>query len=153
MTLLITGDTHGALRYEYDSPDGFVTRFNRKSFPIQKTLSKEDYVIICGDFGGIFDTDRRYFRESEFEKHHLDWLDTRNFTTLFVPGNHENYDRLIGCQDERFIDSWVYSKMPPEEQRLHQVGIVTLHIHLLFTMGSCCPGWPGQQLFSGYLWL
>lgn len=111
MALLITGDTHGALRYEYDSPDGFVTRFNRKNFPVQMTLSKEDYVIICGDFGGIFDTDRRYFRESEFEKHHLDWLDTRNFTTLFVPGNHENYDRLSGIKDEAVLNCWLYEKM------------------------------------------
>ena len=28
-------------------------RFNTRNFPEQKEMSKEDYVIICGDFGQI----------------------------------------------------------------------------------------------------
>ena len=28
------------------------------------------------------------------EKQWLDWLDNKNFTTLFVDGNHENFERL-----------------------------------------------------------
>ena len=30
-------------------------RFNTRNFPEQKEMSKEDYVIICGYFGGIWD--------------------------------------------------------------------------------------------------
>ena len=46
-------------------------------------MTKDDYVIICGDFGGVW----------TFEEE-LDWLNNKNFTTLFVDGNHENYTRL-----------------------------------------------------------
>ena len=39
-----------------------------------------------GDFGIWNDTKK--------EKYNLDWLEDRSFTTLFVDGNHENFDRL-----------------------------------------------------------
>lgn len=47
-------------------------------------------MIICGDFGGIWDG-------SEAEQQVLDWLENRPFTTLFVDGNHENFDLLHTC--------------------------------------------------------
>ena len=73
--IYITGDTHRKF-----------TRFRTKSFPEQRNLTKEDYVIICGDFG-IWNT-------SDEERYWLDWLNDRSFTTLFVDGNHENFDLL-----------------------------------------------------------
>ena len=53
-------------------------------------MTKDDYVIICGDFGGVWTSEE----ESNREKDALDWLDNKSFTTLFVDGNHENYTRL-----------------------------------------------------------
>lgn len=53
-------------------------------------MTKEDYVIICGDFGGVWNKEV----ENKEEKHLLDWLEEKPFTTLFVDGNHENFDRL-----------------------------------------------------------
>ncbi len=82
------------------SIDGFLHRLNTTSFPEQKELGKEDYVIICGDFGGIWDVDRFRVQESPSEKAGLDWLEQKPFTTLFIPGNHENYDRL-----NRYLES------------------------------------------------
>ena len=77
--IYITGDTHSDfLRLEEDK------------FPIQNEMTKDDYVIICGDFGGVW----TFKEESSREKYWLDWLNERNFTTLFVDGNHENYTRL-----------------------------------------------------------
>lgn len=122
MALFITGDTHGAESCGYDSRDGYVSRLNMRNFPQQKYLTKDDYVVICGDFGGVFDTDRRYFRESESEKHHLDWLDSRNFTTLFVPGNHENYDRLRGNTNEFGLHGWLFEKMDEENREAFRNG-------------------------------
>ena len=63
-----------------------INRLNVDSFPEQKEMTKDDYVIICGDFG-IWDNSKR-------EKYNLSWLDDKPFTTLFVSGNHENYDIL-----------------------------------------------------------
>lgn len=53
-------------------------------------MTKDDYVIICGDFGGVWHKDG----ESKEETMLMDWLDCKSFTTLFVDGNHENFDRL-----------------------------------------------------------
>ena len=84
--IYITGDTHSDF-----------TRFSTDKFPKQKEMTKNDYVIICGDFGGVWN----YQEESTYEKHWLDWLNEKNFTTLFVDGNHENFTRLYNYpQDE-----------------------------------------------------
>ena len=72
----MTGDTHGDF-----------SRLRPVAFREQGGLTKDDYLIICGDFGGVWDG-------SEIEQQWLDWLEDRSFTTLFVSGNHENYDLL-----------------------------------------------------------
>ena len=116
MAIYVTGDTHGSQPLGMYSVDGFMRRLNTASFPEQKEMGKEDYVIICGDFGGVWDANRFRVQESPSEKAGLDWLDQKPFTTLFIPGNHENYDRLTGCTNDRLMDSWFYAKMPPEEK-------------------------------------
>lgn len=74
--IFVTGDTHGDF-----------SRFSMKNFQEQKNLTKKDYVIICGDFGGIWS-------DSDEEKYWLNWLNEKSFTILFVDGNHENYTLL-----------------------------------------------------------
>lgn len=74
-----TGDTHG---------DFF--RFSSTNFQEGKNLTKSDFVIIFGDFGGIWDLNK----SSKEEKHWIDWLTEKPWTTLFLDGNHENFDRL-----------------------------------------------------------
>ena len=76
MAIYITGDTHGDFQ-----------RFGSKYFPQQKEMSWEDYVVIAGDFGGLWDG-------SQKDQYWLDWLNKKPFTTLFVDGNHENFDLL-----------------------------------------------------------
>ena len=61
-------------------------------------MTKQDHVIICGDFGGVWN----YITESMYEKHWLDWLNNRYFTTLFVDGNHENFERLYNYPVEKW---------------------------------------------------
>ena len=116
MAIYVTGDTHGSQQHGMFSVDGFMHRLNTASFPEQRELDKKDYVIICGDFGGVWETNRYAVQESPSEKDSLDWLEKKPFTTLFIPGNHENYDRLTGCMDERLLNSWLYEKMPSEEK-------------------------------------
>lgn len=54
-------------------------------------MTKEDFVIICGDFGGVWD----YKEESREEKYLLDWLEEKPFTTLFVSGYQNKVDYII----------------------------------------------------------
>ena len=74
--IFVTGDTHGNFQ-----------RFGSKYFPEQKEMSRSDYVIICGDFGGVWS-------DTPNERYWLDWLEDKPFTTLFVDGNHENFSLL-----------------------------------------------------------
>lgn len=49
-------------------------------------------------FGGVWNR----FEESPEEKYKLDWFDEKPFTTLFVDGNHENFDRLMAYPVEKW---------------------------------------------------
>lgn len=71
-----TGDTHGDF-----------WRFGKNIFFEQDRLSKDDYVVVCEDFG-IWDN-------SAHENYWLDWLNDKSFTALFVTGNHSNYNLYI----------------------------------------------------------
>jgi hypothetical protein len=75
-----------------------ISRFTEEKFSIQTEMTKQDHVIICGDFGGVWN----YITESMYEKHWLDWLNNRYFTTLFVDGNHENFERLYNYPVEKW---------------------------------------------------
>lgn len=77
--IYITGDIHGS----YD-----IHKFSTSCFSEQKELTRSDYVIICGDFGLLWDKD------SSHDKYWLEWLDEKPWTTLWIDGNHENFDLL-----------------------------------------------------------
>ena len=112
--IFITGDTHGPNPIGLHSVDGFGKRMNKEYFPEQKEMTRDDFVIICGDFGGVWNYDSRYditgstfkdkicldYGESKEEKYWLDWLSKKNFTLLFCDGNHENFDRLYRAYPE-----------------------------------------------------
>ena len=100
--IYITGDTHS----------NFL-RFTEEKFPIQTEMTKDDYIIICGDFGGVW----TFEEESRREKEALDWLNNKNFTTLFVDGNHENYTRLYNYP----IEEWKGGKV-------HKIRDSVLHL-------------------------
>ena len=115
--IYITGDTHG----------DWMTRLKVDSFPEQKEMTKDDYVIICGDFG-IWDNSNR-------EKYNLDWLEDKPFTTLFVSGNHENYDIL----DNLEVKEWHGGKVNfvrPSVIHLMRGQIFQIEGKVFFTFGG-----------------
>lgn len=57
MAIFMTGDTHGDF-----------SRLRPAAFYEQVQLTKADYLVICGDFGGIWDG-------SNTEQQWLDWLE------------------------------------------------------------------------------
>ena len=97
--IYITGDTHG----------NWMSRLNSSAFPEGKEMTKDDYVIVCGDFG-IWDN-------SASEKYALKWLDKKQFTTLFVDGTHENFDLL----DNYPVTEWHGGK-------IHQINDSVIHL-------------------------
>lgn len=95
--IFITGDTHGDFR-----------RFSMDCFPEQKEMTRNDYVIICGDFGGVWD----WKEESKEEAYWLKWLEDKPFTTLFVCGNHECFPRLYAYPEKEWKGGKVHEVRP-----------------------------------------
>lgn len=79
--IYVTGDTHGVQE--------------RFSDPKLKKLKRGDYLIVCGDFGFVWDG-------SAAEKAFLRKLAKKKYTTLFVDGVRENFD-LLNAHD---VSKW-----------------------------------------------
>lgn len=74
----ITGDMHGDLERLYS-----------KDF---RKLRKGDVLIVCGDFGYIFDGSKQ-------EKEVIKFFAKRKFITAFVEGTHDNLDKINRCRE------------------------------------------------------
>ena len=115
--IYVTGDCHGNFR-----------RFQPEYFPEQAGVTKNDVVIIAGDFGGVWFGDSR-------DDETLDWLERLPFTLAFVCGNHENYDAL-----ERYpVAEWHGGKVHrvrPHVLHLMRGQVFELESYRFFTMGG-----------------
>lgn len=84
--LYITGDTHGQsdrLKWYFDIKSGY-------------SIKKDDYFIVCGDFGYLF-------RDDFVDNALLDLLEKENrCNILFVDGNHENFKALYSYPVEEW---------------------------------------------------
>lgn len=105
-------------------------------------MTKEDYVIVCGDFGGVWNKEV----ENKEEKHLLDWLEEKPFTTLFVDGNHENFDRLYSYPVELWHGGKVH-KIRPSVIHLMRGQIYEIDGKRFFTFG----GASSHDIESGIL--
>lgn len=117
--ILITGDLHG----EHD-----IQKFSVSCFPLQKQLSRKDYVIICGDFGLVW-------RDSSEERQWLKWLEDKPWTTLWIDGNHENFARLKAFPTERWHGGLI-QKITPHIFHLCRGQIFQLEEYRIFAMGG-----------------
>jgi len=69
--IYITGDVH----CPHD-----VHKLTTKMWPEQKILTKNDYLIVCGDMGIVWDG-------SASDTYWQNWFNKKPFTTLFIDGN------------------------------------------------------------------
>lgn len=69
----ITGDLHGDIDRLFDSQ--------------WRKLKKGDTVIVCGDFGFLWDGGKE-------EKEVIKYLSTRKYTVAFLDGTHDNFDLI-----------------------------------------------------------
>lgn len=70
--IYLTADTHGQVD---------IKKITMNQWPIQKTLTRDDYLIICGDFGLLWQRDKTY-------QYLLDFYTSRKYMVLFCEGNH-----------------------------------------------------------------
>lgn len=110
----ITGDTHGDL-----------TRFEDKAF---KQLNSGDIVIVCGDFGFIWD-------DSKKEKKELRKLSKKKYTICFIDGTHENFELLYDYPEEEWNGGEVH-KIADNIFHLKRGQIFRMNDLSFFTMGG-----------------
>lgn len=117
--IFITGDLHG---------DVDISKLNTTSFTEQKELTRDDYLIIAGDFGLVWNMNKS-------DQFWLKWLDKKPWTTLFIDGNHENFDLL----DAYPVEIWNGGKTHRiKENIIHLMRgqMFTLHGKKFFTFGG-----------------
>ncbi len=79
--IYVTGDLHGD-----------INRFKDKKI---KKLKKNDYLIVCGDFGFIWSGTKK-------ENKVIKKLGKKKYNILFIEGCHENYDLLYNYPQEEW---------------------------------------------------
>ena len=115
----VTGDTHGS----HD-----IRKLNMKHFPQQNNLTKDDFLIVCGDFGLVWDGTNE-------EKYWQEWLGEKSFTTLFIDGNHENFNML----EQYPVEIWNGGKIHRITDSIFHLmrgQVFTIHGKKFFTMGG-----------------
>lgn len=119
MRLFFTGDIHR----EFD-----VHKLSALAWPEQKSLTREDFLVICGDFGCIWDGGRT-------DEYWLDWHNNKPYTTLVCLGNHENYDLI----EKMPQDNWHGDQVIRARENvllLKRGGLYDLNGVTLWTMGG-----------------
>lgn len=137
--IYITGDLHG----EID-----IKRLGGNAWPIGKELSKQDFLVVAGDFGLVW-------ANAKEELYWRNWLNDRNWTTLFIDGNHENFDLLeqfpveekFGGKVARITDSIFWLKRGEvftlEDKKIFTFGGGMSHDREYRTPGKSW--WPQEQ--------
>jgi len=121
MRIFLTGDTH----IPYD-----IAKLASKNFPISKNLTKRDVVIILGDFGLLwrndFDPEEQYW---------TNWLNEKPWTTLFIDGNHENFNRL-NCLPKVNMFGSVVGKVTESIFHLKRGNVYSINGKTFLTIGG-----------------
>ena len=114
--IYVTGDTH---RRDYRNLLDFCARHSE--------LTKNDYIIIAGDFGGVW--------ASETLEEDLKPFSGLPVTVLFVDGNHENFDLLDSFPVEMWKGGKVH-KIKPDIIHLMRGQVFEIDGKTIFTFGG-----------------
>ena len=117
--IFITGDTH----CPHD-----IHKLNSKNFPVGKTLTKDDIVIICGDAGFVWDN-------SKHDTWWIKWIDKKPWTTVYVDGNHENHPLLNTYPEVNFHGAKAH-KISDSLYHIKRGEIMTLNGETYFCFGG-----------------
>lgn len=116
--IFISGDTHG---------DIDIKKFTTKNFP-HNNIDRSDIVIICGDFGGVWYGNKK-------DNYILKWWENKPWTTVFIDGNHENFETLYSYPIEEWCGGKIH-KICPHVYHLMRGEIFNINGNTFFTMGG-----------------
>lgn len=112
--IYVTGDMHGEEERLYSRS--------------MKKLSEGDTLIVCGDFGFVWDGSAK-------EKKILEYLGSRKYNVCFIDGTHENFDLLEKCR----MTVWNGGKVHRVSGNLFHMmrgQIFTIEGYRIFTFGG-----------------
>ncbi len=112
--IFVTGDTHGDISWFKN--------------PRLKKLGEKDTLIVCGDFGFLWD-------KSEKQKKNLETLKSKKYTICFVDGAHENFDILNAYTPYRWKGGNAH-KIADNIFHLMRGEVFTLEEKTFFVMGG-----------------
>lgn len=112
--IYITGDMHGD-----------INRFKSRAI---RRLKRQDYLIICGDFGFVW-------QGGKVEQKQLTWIGKRRFTTLFIDGVHENRQLLAAYPREEMFGGTV-RRLGQRLYWLERGQVFTVDGKRIFAMGG-----------------
>lgn len=112
--IYVTGDTHGD-----------IERFKSREM---KKLGSGDTLIICGDFGFLWD-------DSRAERNALKKLASKDYTIAFIDGCHENFDMLESLPVTEWNGGKVH-RIAPNIIHLMRGQIFTIENKTIFTFGG-----------------
>ena len=126
MAVYVTGDCHRDFQ-----------KLNMASFPEQKSMGRDDTIIICGDFGCVMAKDEKAKGNCGWkeDQNKLNWLGNKSFTTVFCDGNHENFDRLYQYPVARWNGGKVHV-IRPHVLHLMRGQVYTLEGEKIFVFGG-----------------
>ena len=117
--IFITGDTHNNLE---------INRLSRKRFPLGRELSKQDILLIAGDFGFPWDG-------LKSDEYWLNWIEDLPFSIAFCDGNHINFPLLYQYPTE-FWNGGQTHLLRPHIHHLMRGEIFNLNNQTFFTFGG-----------------
>lgn len=135
---LVTGDIHG-LRNAAD-----VARLSSAHHELFSSMTKKDYLIIAGDFGLVWDCS---VEEIQLQQ----WLEEQPFTTLFVDGNHENFDLLDLLYPVEYWHGGKVRRLSPSIMQLMRGQVFNIDGKSFFTMGGA-ESYDKQYRIQGISW-
>jgi hypothetical protein len=121
MGVYVTGDTHGS-----------VVRFLSGYHKIVDYLTKDDIVIVLGDFFSYSNDSK----ESKVIKKHLNILQKEcKFTIAFIDGNHDNYPKIYTYPIIEMFNGTVH-QLTDNVFHLMRGQIYTIQNHTFFVFGG-----------------
>ena len=126
----VTGDMHGDLERLYSRD--FLK------------LKKGDTLIVCGDFGYIFDA-------SETEKDVINFFAKKKFVTAFIDGTHDNLNYINKCRPTVWKGGMVH-RIKGNLLHLMRGQIFEIEGHTYFTFGGGESIDKDMRLENGLWW-
>ena len=141
--IFVTGDTHG----DYD--------YKKLNVLTDRELTREDYLIVCGDFGAIWSGSNKDIKDQRYvnykigkngvnfltsyasgeDDYMLDWYEKQDYTVLFCDGNHENFQLLNAYPVEEWHGGMIH-RIRPNIIHLMRGQIYEIGRKIFFVMGG-----------------